>query len=153
MQDFFQIRKKVHWSDTDAAGVVWFPNFLGWFEDAEEELFASLGRTRQSLLDTHSFGMPRVEVQARFRAPARAGQVVRIGIRTTVENPRRLHHAFEIRDDTTQHLMAEGFVRVACVDSATWSARDLPDDVLRLVSGLPDLAARQARGAVELPWT
>jgi acyl-CoA thioesterase FadM len=41
---FFQIRKKVHWSDTDAAGVAWFPNFLGWFEDAEEEMFASLGR-------------------------------------------------------------------------------------------------------------
>ena len=37
MSAFFQIRKKVHWSDTDAAGVVWFPNFLGWFEDAEEE--------------------------------------------------------------------------------------------------------------------
>jgi hypothetical protein len=50
-------------------------------------------------------------------------------------------------------LLAEGYVRVACVDSATWSPRDLPDDVLRLVSGLPDLAARQGRGAVELPWT
>ena len=140
-------------SDTDAAGVVWFPNFLRWFEDAEEELFASLGRTRQSLLDSHQFGMPRVEVSSKFRAPARAGQVVRVGIATTVENPRRLHHAFEIRDEQSGQLLAEGFVRVACVDSATWSARDLPDDVLRLVSGLPDLAERQARGAVELPWT
>ena len=133
--------------------MVWFPNFLGWFEDAEEELFASLGRSRQSLLDSHRFGMPRVEVQAKFRAPARAGQIVRVGISTTVENPRRLHHAFEIRDDTTGRLLAEGFVRVACVDSATWAARDLPDDVLRLLSGLPDLAARQERGAVDLPWT
>ena len=153
MASFFQIRKKVHWSDTDAAGVVWFPNFLGWFEDAEEELFASLGRSRQSLLDSHQFGMPRVEVHLKFRAPARAGQVVRVGISTTIENPRRLHHAFEIRDDQTSNLLAEGFVRVACVDLATWSARDLPDDVLRLISGLPDLAQRQARGAVELPWT
>ena len=98
MPSFFQIRKKVHWSDTDAAGVVWFPNFLRWFEDAEEELFTSLGRSRQSLLDSHQFGMPRVEVHSKFRAPARAGQIVRVGISTTVENPRRLHHAFEIRD-------------------------------------------------------
>lgn len=150
---FFQIRKKVHWSDTDAAGVVWFPNFLGWFEDAEEELFTSLGRSRQSLLDTHRFGMPRVEVHTKFRAPARAGQVVRVGINTTVENPRRLHHAFEIRDDITAELLAEGFVRVGCVDIPSFTPRDLPDDVLRLVSGLPDLADRQARGAVELPWT
>lgn len=153
MPSFFQIRKKVHWSDTDAAGVVWFPNFLGWFEDAEEELFNSLGRRRQALLDTHHFGMPRVEAHVKFRSPARAGQVVRVGISTTVENPRRLHHAFEIRDDQTGQLMAEGFVRVACVDSKTFAPRDLPDDVLRLVSGLPDLAERQSRGAVELPWT
>jgi acyl-CoA thioester hydrolase len=153
VSDFFQIRKKVHWSDTDAAGVVWFPNFLRWFEDAEEEMFASLGRSRQSLLDSHHFSMPRVEVQSKFRAPARAGQGVRVGIRTTVENPRRLHHDFEIRDDDSNALLAEGHVRVGCVDSATWAPRDLPDDVLRLVSGLPDLAARQARGAVEMPWT
>ena len=153
MSAFFQIRKKVHWSDTDAAGVVWFPNVLRWFEDAEEEMFASLGRSRQSLLDSHRFGMPRVEVQSKFRAPARAGQVVRVGINTTIENPRRLNHEFQIRDDQTSQLLAEGYVRVACVDSDTWTARDLPDDVLRLVSGLPDLAARQERGAVELPWT
>ena len=153
MAAFFQIRKKVHWSDTDAAGVAWFPNFLGWFEDAEEEMFASLGRSRQSLLDSHHFGMPRVEVQAKFRAPARAGQIVRVGISTTVDNPRRLHHALEIRDDNDGHLLAEGFVRVACVDSVSFAPRDLPDDVLRLVSGLADLAERQARGAVELPWT
>jgi acyl-CoA thioesterase FadM len=92
-------------------------------------------------------------VQSKFRAPARAGQIVRVGISTTVENPRRLHHAFEISDDESGQLLAEGFVRVACVDSGSWSPRDLPEDVVRLVSGLPDLAARQARGAVELPWT
>ena len=97
--------------------------------------------------------MPRVEVQSKFRAPARAGQIVRVGISTSIDNPRRLHHAFEIRDDASDALLAEGFVRVGCVDSGTWSPRDLPDDVLRLVSGLGDLAERQSRGAVEFPWT
>ena len=74
----FQILKKVHWSDTDAAGIAWFPNFLGWFEDAEEEMFASLGQARQALLDRHRFGMPRVEVSARFRAPAKRAAVANI---------------------------------------------------------------------------
>ena len=46
------LHKKVHWSDTDAAGIVWFPNYFGWFEDAEEELYAVVvGRHRQALLD------------------------------------------------------------------------------------------------------
>jgi acyl-CoA thioester hydrolase len=150
---YFQIRKKVHWSDTDAAGVTWFPNFLGWFEDAEEELFASLGQARQLLLDRHQFSMPRVEVQARFKAPARAGQLVRVGIATTVENPRRLKHQFEIRDDNSSQLLAEGYVRVGSVDAATFAPRDLPHEVIQTLSGLPDLAERQARGEVEMPWT
>jgi acyl-CoA thioester hydrolase len=150
---FFQIRKKVHWSDTDAAGVAWFPNFLGWFEDAEEEMFASLGQARHSLLERHRFSMPRVEVQARFKAPARAGQMVRVGISTTVENPRRLRHQFEIRDDNSGQLLAEGFVRVGSVDSDSFTARDLPHEVVQTLAGLPDLAARQERGEVELPWT
>jgi YbgC/YbaW family acyl-CoA thioester hydrolase len=151
--DFFQIRKKVHWSDTDAAGIVWFPNFLGWFEDAEEELYASLGTSRQIFLDRHKLGMPRVEVQIRFRSPARAGDTVRIGLNTVVENPRRLRHLFEIRNDASDQLLAEGFVRVGSIDLASFAPRDLPDDVLRLLSGLPDLIERQARGAVEIPWT
>ena len=150
---FFQIRKKVHWSDTDAAGVTWFPNFLGWFEDAEEELFASLGQPRQALLDRHHFGMPRVDVQARFRNPARAGQTVRVGIETTVENPRRLRHRFEIREDNSDLLLAEGTVRVACVTMESWTPRDPPHEVIQLISGLPDLAERQSRGEVDLPWT
>jgi hypothetical protein len=30
---------------------------------------------------------------------------------------------------------------------------DLPHDVVQILSGLSDLASRQARGEVEFPWT
>jgi YbgC/YbaW family acyl-CoA thioester hydrolase len=149
----FWIHKKVHWGDTDAAGVVWFPQFLGWFEDAEEELYAALGQPRQALLDAHHFGMPRVELQTRFHAPARAGDLVRIGLASTIENPRRIRHAFEIRRDEDQRLLAEGFVRVACVETNTFAPRDLPADVIALLQTLPLLIARQSAGEIGIPWT
>jgi acyl-CoA thioesterase FadM len=149
MSSFFWVQKKVHWSDSDAAGIVWFPKFFGWFEDAEEELYAAtLGRTRQSLLDAIGFGMPRVEANAKYKAPLRPGQTVRIGIRSTLENPRRLRHDFEMRSDADV-LVAEGFVRVACVDLATFAPRDLPPEVLAMVNALPIAAARQTN---EIPW-
>jgi 4-hydroxybenzoyl-CoA thioesterase len=150
---FFWIRKKVHWGDTDSAGVVWFPRFLGWFEEAEEELYAALGRPRQSLLDELKFGMPRIEVQTKFHAPARAGDLVRIGLESRVENPRRIRHAFEIRLDQTDRLLAIGTVRVACVELSTFAPRDLPEDVIQLLGLLPALAKRQAAGEVDIPWT
>jgi acyl-CoA thioester hydrolase len=150
---FFWVLKKVHWSDTDAAGIVWFPNFFGWFEDAEEEIYvAALGRTRQSLLDELAFAMPRVDAAAKYRAPVRAGELIRIGIATTLENPRRLRHDFEMRAESTGLLLAEGFVRVACVDSATFRPRDLPEPVQQLVTALPLAAERQHAGQLERPW-
>lgn len=149
--DFFWVRKKVHWSDCDAAGVAWFPNFLGWFEDAEEEVYAAaLGRSRQALLDEHQFGMPRVEVRTRYHAPVRPGETIRIGIRSTLENPRRLRHEFEMRrEDGT--LVADGTVRVACIDLRTWKPRDLPADVLRMVAALPEAARRQSESG-QIGW-
>lgn len=148
---FYRVQKKVHWSDTDAAGIVWFPNFFGWFEDAEEEIFvATLGRTRQSLLDALAFGMPRVEATSRYRAPVRPGQIVHVGIASTLEHPRRLRHAFEMRlEDGT--LVAEGHVRVACVSLPAFTPRDFPDEVRRMVEALPHAAERQ-RGDTLLPW-
>jgi acyl-CoA thioesterase FadM len=148
---FFWVEKKVHWSDTDAAGIVWFPNFFGWFEDAEEEIFtATLGRTRQSLLDELKFGMPRVEAAAKYRSPVRAGETIRIGIASTLEHPRRLRHDFEMRN-AAGTLLAEGFVRVASVDLATFTPRDLPPEVVRMVERLPELAAQQQRNQT-FPW-
>ena len=147
----FWVQKKVHWSDSDAAGIAWFANYFRWFEDAEEELFtATLGRSRQSLLDEIKFGMPRVEAAAKYRAPVRAGQTIRVGIASIVENPRRLRHDFEMRDEQGK-IVADGFVRVACVDSVSFSARDLPPEVLRMVEALPEVIAQQASDGT-LPW-
>jgi acyl-CoA thioesterase FadM len=150
---FFVVRKKVHWSDGDAAGIAWFPNYLGWFEDAEEELFtAALGRSRQSLLDGQRFGMPRVEAHIRYEAPVRIGVLLRIGIDTTLENPRRLRHTFEMtRDDGVR--VAHGYVRVGCVNLADFTPRDLPDAVVAFVAQIQALAVAQAEGRHEVPWT
>jgi acyl-CoA thioesterase FadM len=151
---FFIVLKKVHWSDCDAAGIAWFPNYLGWFEDAEEELFsAALGRTRQALLDDGRFGMPRVEAHIRYEAPVRIGTTLRIGIDPQLDNPRRLRYAFEMTREADGVRVASGFVRIACVDLADFTPRDLPAAVVEFVDRLQALAAEQQAGRIEVPWT
>ena len=148
---FIWLRKKVHWSDTDAAGIVWFPNYFGWFEDAEEELYAVvLGRHRQALLDEFDFAMPRVEASARYKAPVRAGQLVRIGIAATIENPRRLRYDFEMRIGGDNTLIAEGFVRVACVGRKTFTPCDFPRVIAEMVGQLDGMVERG--GVDEVHW-
>jgi hypothetical protein len=48
-------------------------------------------------------------------------------------------------------LLAEGFVRVASVDLATFTPRDLPAEVVKMVELLPELAAQQQRNQA-FPW-
>lgn len=150
---FFVVHKKVHWSDGDAAGIAWFANYLGWFEDVEEELYATaLGRSRQSLIDGEHIGLPRVEAHIRFTAPVPIGTLLRIGVEAAVENPRRLRYTFAMTRDADRVPVAQGFVRAACVD-ADFRPRDLPPVVTEFVQRLQALAEAQAAGQADVPWT
>lgn len=131
------MRRTVRWGDCDAARVVWFPKFLEWFEEGEEEMYVALGEPRPQLLERFNFGMPRVELHTDFHAPARSGDRVRVGLASRIENPRRIRHDFEIREDESDRLIASGFVRVGCVDWATFTPRDLPPEVLDLIRNSP----------------
>jgi len=151
---FFVVHKKVHWSDVDAAGIAWFPHYLGWFEDVEEELYAAAtGRTRQTVLDGARIGLPRVEAHIRYEAPVRIGTLLRIGVEVRIENPRRLRYSFEMTRADDGVRVAAGFVRAACVDLPDFTPRDLPEDVQAFVTRLGTLAERQAAGQAEVPWT
>lgn len=149
----FVVHKKVHWSDGDAAGIAWFANYLGWFEDVEEELYATaLGRSRQALLDAERIGLPRVEAHIRFEAPVPIGALLRVAVAAAVENPRRIRYTFAMTRDADRVQVAHGFVRAACVD-ADFRPRDLPPVVIEFVRRLQALADAQAAGEVEVPWT
>ncbi len=121
---FFVVRKKVHWSDGDAAGIAWFPNYFGWFEDVEEELFAAaLGQSRQSLLDGERFGMPRVEAHIRYEAPVRIG---------TLLAHRHRHHPGEpaasaprLRDDPRRRRRCASRM-ASCASPASISSTSCP---------------------------
>ena len=67
--DFFRVNVRVHWADTDAAGIVWFGNFLRFFEEAEDELFRALGKTRLELIrvEAHERDTQRLVCEGGYR--------------------------------------------------------------------------------------
>ncbi|HUU34037.1 MAG TPA: hypothetical protein VMW48_08220 [Vicinamibacterales bacterium] len=150
---FFSVHKKAHWCDGDAAGIAWFASYFGWFENAEEELFAAaLDRSRHSFLESEDFGMPRVEAQINYEAPVKIATCLRIGVEPQLENFRHLRHLFEMWDDAACRRVASGFVRVGCVRTSDFTPRDFPHDVRVFVERIQELAAAQARGETALPW-
>jgi YbgC/YbaW family acyl-CoA thioester hydrolase len=137
--DFYRVNVRVHWADTDAAGIVWFGNFLRFFEEAEDEMFRALGRTRLELIRDFGILMPRVEAGCKYRAPARAEEVLAIGIGVHEMTERRISYLFEARKGDTNGLVCEGSYRVACVSADTFKPRDFPPAMRLLMNRLPSL--------------
>ncbi len=141
----FSTRHRVYWADCDAAGILYFARFFHYFEMAEEELFASLGRPRGEFLDSLRVGFPRAEAWARFFRPLRLGDQIEatawIGKRTRTA----LVYHFELRREGDSELAAEGHYRVVCVRRDSFRPIPWPQEVLDLLQDyLPPLSKHSA---------
>ncbi|MCS5671040.1 MAG: acyl-CoA thioesterase [Vicinamibacterales bacterium] len=143
--NFFKVKVRVHWADTDAAGVVWFGNFLRFFEEAEDELFRALGRTRMELMEDFGILMPRVDASCKFRAPARAEEVLEIGIAIESITTRRISYRFEARGVDSRKLVCEGSYRVACIRQRTFRSTEFPAKLRKLLKRMDGLVTAQRR--------
>jgi len=148
---FFRVNIRVHFADTDAAGVVWFANFFRFFEAAEDELFRALGKTRMDLVRELGVMMPRVDASCRFRSPAYAEEVLEVGIAVEAMTERRITYRFRVRERDSQRLVAEGTYRVACV-RADFKAVEFPAAIRTLFDRLDQLLRQQALGTAGTGW-
>jgi acyl-CoA thioester hydrolase len=151
---FYRVNVRVHWADTDAAGVVWFGNFFRFFEEAEDELFRALGRTRMDLARDLGILMPRVEASCRFRSPARPEEVLEVGIAVESLTARRINYRFDVREQESQRPVADGRYSVACILAGTFKGVEVPLPLRELVGGMGRLIAQQQDGGARRPeWT
>jgi len=102
---------RVRFGDTDAAGIVFYPNIFAYFDVAAHELFRACGYALGERLRSEGVAFPIVESGARFRAPLHHDEELAVTARVTHigTSSFRLEYAIE-RDGA---LAAQGFeVRV-----------------------------------------
>ncbi|MFS0575701.1 thioesterase family protein [Sporosarcina sp. 179-K 3D1 HS] len=96
----------VQWGDTDAAGIVFYPNFYKWMDQATHHFFTSIGFATSTLMREEEIGLPLLETNCKFFQPLVFEDA--IVIRTSVAEIRdkvfKLQHRFYKEDE----LVAEG---------------------------------------------
>ena len=60
---------KVKWGDTDAAGIVFYPNFYKWMDEATHEFFAAIGLHTSTLYAEQQVSVPLLEANCQFKSP------------------------------------------------------------------------------------
>ena len=61
----------VQWGDTDAAGIVFYPNFYKWMDESINDLFKQLDISLNRLFDVEKIAIPQLECFCQFRKPLR----------------------------------------------------------------------------------
>ena len=77
----FTYDRTIHFADTDAAGVVFFANYLAICHEAYEEALAAAGLDVTAIFAANAIVIPIARSSAEYLRPLRAGDKVRVTVR------------------------------------------------------------------------
>jgi acyl-CoA thioester hydrolase len=124
----FETPLRVYWEDTDAGGVVFYANYLKFFERARTEWLRHLGIQQQALRDSTGAIFVVADTQISYHAPARLDDALRITVELRARGTASMTMVQQAwRGDT---LLAQGQIRIGCVDAASFRPRRIPTPVI-----------------------
>ncbi len=126
---------RVYWEDTDAGGVVYYANYLKFFERARTDWLRRLGVEQSRLQAELDCIFVVAEVQLRYLAPARLDDLITVGVRLVEQG--RASLLIEQQAWRGDMLLAQGRVRIGCVSAATLKPRRIPAAVSAVLHMLP----------------
>jgi acyl-CoA thioester hydrolase len=127
----FRHTLRVYWEDTDAGGVVFFANYLKFFERARTEWLRALGFGQEQLRTDTGAVFVVADTSMRYLSPARLDDELAITVHIVDAGRASLNIAQQAwrRDE----LLAEGRIRIGCVDAGTFKPRRIPNELLELI--------------------
>jgi acyl-CoA thioester hydrolase len=135
MKAVFTFPIRIYWEDTDAGGIVFYANYLKFFERARTEWLRSLGVEQQSLKD-ESGGMFVVsETQLKYFSPARLDDLLEVTAQTSESGRASLVLTQQawLNVEGQRKLLAEGTIRIGWVDSQTMKPGRIPAKILEVL--------------------
>jgi acyl-CoA thioester hydrolase len=132
----YQHRVRVYWEDTDAGGVVFYANYLKFFERARTEWLRALGVGQQALRDATGAIFVVTDTQVRYRAPARLDDELHITVALRARGTASMTIAQQAWRGAVDQgtLLAEGDIRIGCVDHGTFRPRRIPNEVIQTLT-------------------
>ncbi|MEO8278166.1 MAG: tol-pal system-associated acyl-CoA thioesterase [Ideonella sp.] len=130
----FRSRLRVYWEDTDAGGIVFYANYLKYFERARTEWLRAAGISQERLRVDRGVMFIVAQTECRYIQPARLDD--ELDITVARDHAGRVgmtlsQQAWRIgADGQAERLLCEGRIRIACVDAGTFRPCRIPNDLL-----------------------
>lgn len=126
------IAVRVYYEDTDAGGVVYYANYLRFFERARTELLRACGIGQAGLLAEARIGFVVRKLEVDYHASARLDD--ELIVTAEVEKLGGASVAFVQHARRSEQLLAAARVRVACFDFARGTVAPIPPTIALALS-------------------
>lgn len=123
---------RVYYEDTDAGGVVYYANYLKYFERGRTEFFRERGLEVASYAAAgFLFVVAHAEID--YRLAARYNDLLDMETEVVDFSRASLTFSHVVRLHDTDKVVAEGWVRLVCVDER-FKPKRLPEEVVQIVT-------------------
>ncbi len=124
----FSFAIRVYWEDTDAGGIVFYANYLKFFERARTEWLRSLGIEQQQLKNQTGGMFVVAETTLKYLRPARLDDELIVTAR--LQECGRASMTIEQQALLKNELLCEGSIRIGWVESASMQPARIPQNII-----------------------
>ena len=119
---------RVYYEDTDAGGVVYFANYLKFYERSRTEMLRAMGYEQDVLIAENRVVFVVRSVKVDYMIPARFNELLQVSSEVSLVKPASLVFEQSIyRDDA---ILSKATVRIACLDADKMRPKCMPQDLL-----------------------
>ena len=141
----FSLPVRVYWEDTDAGGVVFYANYLKFFERARTEWLRRLGLNQHTLREQTGGMFVVSSAQIKYHQPARlddlltvTAHIEQLGKASVVFAQEAYRHS-DAAHTQNSTLLAAGSIRVGWVHAQTMQPGRIPAAVLAAMQAAGDM--------------
>jgi acyl-CoA thioester hydrolase len=125
---------RVYYEDTDTGGVVYYANYLKFFERARTEWLRAAGFGQHELATELGLQFVVARIECDYRRPARLDDRIDLDVR--VVQAGRASIVFEQTARRGDEVLAQARVRAGCVDTKTFAPKAMPATMLAAMQSM-----------------
>jgi acyl-CoA thioester hydrolase len=128
---------RIYWEDTDAGGIVFYANYLKFYERARTEWLRSLGLEQQKLREQTGGMFVVTQAQVDYHRPARLDDQLLVTARLQASGRASMtirQQAFLQTPADGPQLLSEASIRIGWVDGASMRPQRIPISLLEQLS-------------------
>ena len=130
----FTIPARVYYEDTDAAGIVYYANYLKFFERCRTEWMRWAGHDQSELARQSGIAFVVRSVNCEYLKPARLDDLLTIGLE--VEKLTRVRVVFRQHVRRGDEELVTGTVEIACVNVEKMKSAAIPEFLQKKLEAL-----------------